>query len=126
VGDPLLHVSGAAVAGDLAGELKRAGFAVERLVLYDAVAATALSAAAAEGLSRGEFGAVLLFSPRTATTFVSLLRQAGLERAAARADALCLSPAVAAAAGGVPWRRVRVANQPSQEALLRLIGNEEP
>lgn len=126
VGDPLLHVSGGAVAGDLAGGLTRAGFAVERRVLYDAVTATALSLATAESLKRGAFDAVLLFSPRTATTFVSLLRQAGLETAAAQIDALCLSPAVAEAAGNLPWRRVRVARQPSQQALLRLIGSEEP
>jgi uroporphyrinogen-III synthase len=126
VGDPLLHISGADVAGDLAGDLARAGFAVERQVLYDAVAAPALSAETADGLRQGLFDAVLLFSPRTATTFVSLLRQAGMEQAAARMEALCLSPAVAAAARGLPWRRVRVAGRPSQEALLRLIGNEEP
>src|SRR4029077_2412720 len=49
----LLHIAGSVVAGDLAGALRDAGFAVDRAVLYDARPAVALSAATARALAAG-------------------------------------------------------------------------
>ena len=42
-GGRLLHVAGSDVAGDLAGLLREAGFAIERIVLYEARPAAAFS-----------------------------------------------------------------------------------
>ncbi|MBI4183039.1 MAG: uroporphyrinogen-III synthase [Proteobacteria bacterium] len=118
----LLHAAGAVVKGTLAAPLGEAGFEVRRVVLYDAQPAGALSPETTRALAEGRIAAVLLFSPRTAETFVSLVRGAGLEGAARGALGLCLSPAVAEAAGSLPWRELRVAERPDQEMLLALLG----
>ncbi len=117
----LLHVSGSAVAGDLAGRLGAAGFEVRRAVLYEARAAESLSPETARDLARGAIGGVMLFSPRTAKTFVTLAARAGLGEALAATEALCLSEAVAAAARALPWRAVRIAERPDQAALVAFV-----
>ena len=120
-GGPLVHAAGSHIAGDLAGALEAAGFTVRRAVLYEARAATALSAPLRDAFSAGELDAVLFFSPRSADTFVTLLTAAGLARGAASLDALCLSDPVAKAVGRVAWRRVAVAERLDQEAVLALL-----
>ena len=118
-GGALLHVSGRDVAGDLAGRLTAAGFEVRRAVLYEARTVSALSEAAVSALSRDRIDAVLLFSPRTAASFVRLSQQASL--ALDRVRALCLSPAVAQQAEAASWGAVAVAARPEFDALLALI-----
>jgi uroporphyrinogen-III synthase len=122
----LLHVAAGVVAGDLAGALRRSGFAVRRCVAYDAVPADALPEAARAALSLRTIEAVLLFSPRTAKSFVTLVRAAGLTPALGTVDAVCLSGAVAAEARAVPWRAVRVAARPETDALLDALGGDAP
>jgi len=137
----LLHVAGSVVAGDLAGLLAADGFRLRRAVLYEAIPAERLSPAAAAALAEGAFDLVLFFSPRTAETFARLVRDAAGDAAAsessdagsvesraerltagcARAEAICLSPAVAAAARRLPWRRVRIADRPDLPAMLDLV-----
>ena len=122
----LLHGAGAEVKGDLAALLAPDGFDVRRTVLYEAVPAAALSGATVTALRDGSLDAVLLFSPRSAETFVGLVRRAGVEAACARLAALCLSPAVADAAKTVAWRDVRIASRPEQSALLELLALQDP
>src|SRR5438105_9316645 len=57
----LLHVAGSDVAGDLAGELRGAGFAVERAVLYEARPAAGLSPATVHALAAGLIDFTLFF-----------------------------------------------------------------
>lgn len=127
----LLHVAGATVAGDLAGMLAQQGFTVRRLTLYDARPAHALTPATAAALTDEQpdhrLDGVLIFSPRTARSFVSLVAEAGLVPRCRTVDVYCLSPAVAEAvctspSGPVPWRSVQVAARPDQDALLSLLG----
>jgi uroporphyrinogen-III synthase len=115
---PFLHPAGSDVAGDLAGQLGAAGFAVRRAVLYHAQAATALSSEVVLALSEHLIDLALFYSPRSAETFVSLARRAGLEKACERLEILCLSKAVADAADPIMWRRVMIAPHPLQDALL--------
>lgn len=117
----LLHVAGSKVAGDLAGDLARAGFACRRHVLYQARPAESFSAAASEALARGAVDGVLLFSPRTASTFARLITDAGIAGACRRLVAYCLSRAVADAVSGLAWRDVVVARAPNQESLLNAV-----
>jgi uroporphyrinogen-III synthase len=121
----VLHAGGNAVAGDLVGALTPAGFTAERVALYEARAATALSGATMAALSRGDVDGVLLFSPRTAATFVDLVKAADLAKACGRMIAYCLSPAVAAALNGVAFADIRVAERPEQEALLAQLAPAE-
>ncbi|MGD9537665.1 MAG: uroporphyrinogen-III synthase [Alphaproteobacteria bacterium] len=117
----LVHAAGRTVAGDLKGTLEAKGFTVERLVLYDAVPVAALPAEAADALHDERCFGVLFFSPRTAETFVTLAKQAGLGDAAPHLAALCLSEAVAKAARALDWQRVVVARRPEQAALVEAL-----
>ncbi len=114
----LFHGAGSRVAGDLKGALEKAGFAVQRVVLYDARPIQALSAAARGALGEGHLDAVVFFSPRTAGTFVRLIAQNGLEAACARCHAVCLSAAVAGELAALNWAGVHVAARPERQALL--------
>jgi uroporphyrinogen-III synthase len=123
---PLFHAAGSAVAGDLAGSLDAAGFGLRREMLYEAKPADHLSPATVTTLANGGFDLVLFFSPRTAATFVTLTRAAseGVVNGCASTAAVCLSPAVAAAAGELPWREVKTAARPELAALLDLVDRE--
>ena len=120
-GGRLVHIAGSAVAGDLAGELRAAGFEVERLVLYEARPAAALSAASAQALGSGLIDFTLFFSPRTATTFVRLADRAGVTEALQHTTALSISAAADAALGGARFRNRRIAAAPNQPALLAAV-----
>ncbi|HXQ67804.1 MAG TPA: uroporphyrinogen-III synthase [Alphaproteobacteria bacterium] len=120
----LLHGAGAVVKGELAELLAADGFTLRRVVLYEAVPATALQQATRAALAAGELDAVLFFSPRTAATFVSLALAAGLAGACARLRAISLSPAVAEEAGALAWRQSLTAVRPEQSALLACLGAE--
>ncbi|MGH7015165.1 MAG: uroporphyrinogen-III synthase [Stellaceae bacterium] len=117
----LIHAAASAVAGDLAGELARAGFAIRRLRLYEAVAADRLSAEARAALAAGTVAGAVFFSPRTAETFVRLARAAGIGDRAAGVAAVVLSPAVATALGPLTWGRIEVAAMPNEAALLEAL-----
>ena len=119
----LFHAAGSAVAGDLSGLLEQAGFTVRRAVLYEAEPADQLSPSTVTALANGTFDLVLFFSPRTAATFVTLVRSAGegVTAGCRKATALCLSPAVAAAIAELPWHAVQVATRPELPALLDLV-----
>lgn len=117
----LVHVAGSAVAGDLSAALAGAGFAVDRAVLYEARKAAALSPACRAALRDGRLDGALFFSPRSAAAFVRLAEAAGLAAACRRMSALCLSQAVADAAGVVSWREINVAVRPTQADLLDLL-----
>ncbi|MCY3671143.1 MAG: uroporphyrinogen-III synthase, partial [Alphaproteobacteria bacterium] len=115
---PLLHASGEAVAGDLAGDLAEAGFRVRREVLYRARAAEAFSPALMEELGAGGLCIALFFSPRSAAVFAKLARRSGVEESCRSVHACVLSEAVGRALEGVAWREVRVAGRPDHEAMM--------
>lgn len=117
----ILHPAGTAVAGDIAGRLGAAGFAVRRIVIYEARQAEGFSGEIRMALLDGEVDLVLFFSPRTAKTFVDLAKAEGLEPACEKLEAFCLSEAVAAAADPIMWRRVMVAQTPTQDSLLATL-----
>ena len=117
----LVHVAGSNVAGDLAGLLGQAGFEYRRAQLYHARKAVALSPVAMRALEGGSLDGVVLYSPRTAESFVDLLTKAGAADLAKRLIAFCLSDAVANSAGALAWSRVVVAATPDQAALIKSV-----
>lgn len=117
----LLHVAGTALAGDLGADLARAGFVCRREVLYRARKAEGLREETAAALREGVIDGVLLYSPRTAATFVQLVRAAGLAAQCVRLHAFCLSAAVAAAVSGVRWKAVVTAAMPTEAALVAVV-----
>jgi uroporphyrinogen-III synthase len=117
----VFHGAASHLAGDLGGRLEEKGFTVRRAVLYEAVAAEALAPDLREDLAAGRIDAVLIFSPRTAETFVRLVSDADVASACRSCDAVCLSPAVADKLGPLAWRGVHVAAKPTREALLESL-----
>jgi len=109
---PVLYLSGLDTASDFSGHLERAGFAVTRVIVYEAQPATALSADAA----RAE--GVLLYSPRSARLWLDLATKHGI--AANVMMHFCLSPNIAAILPDGFARRV--AARPDEDSLLEVIG----
>jgi uroporphyrinogen-III synthase len=126
----LLHVCGSAVAGDLAGDLRARGFAVERSILYEARPIAALSLAAADAIRSGAIDFALFFSPRAAAIFARLADDAGVASCCGAMTALSISATADAALGTLPWRKRCIAERPEQRALLmaldRLLAARRP
>lgn len=110
----VLHISGAHVAGDLAGALSHAGFEADHRIAYEARAASSLPMAL-----RGPVDVVLFHSARAAETYLALGAPDSERRIAA-----CLSPAVAAVAGQTAWARLIVAPRPRENDLLKAALSE--
>ncbi|MEZ5961745.1 MAG: uroporphyrinogen-III synthase [Hyphomonadaceae bacterium] len=104
----LLHIAGDHVAGDLGGELRAAGFSVERRLAYASVAAAPLPEA-----FNGPLDIVLFHSSRAAERFIEL----GAPNAA-KLTAGCMSAAIAEAAGKTAWKRIITAPHPREDDLL--------
>jgi len=117
----LMHIAGTRVAGDLAGDLERAGFQVRREVLYQAAKQESLSADGAAALSSGSVGGVVFYSPRTAKTFKRLVEEAGLAGACRGLRGFCLSQAVADQARPLFGDGTRVAARPDGAAMMALL-----
>jgi len=118
---PLLHAAGSVHAGDLAGSLQEKGFTVRLARLYDARPTAALSASVRSALAAGEIAAGFFFSPRTARTFAEHARKAGLPVPLPGVVGYALSPAVAHELDSLLAEPARVADAPTQEALLALF-----
>lgn len=119
----LIHATGTAVAGDLAGVLGGEGFDVRRVQLYRADTATKLPDDAAEALRSGRIDVVTFFSPRTAEIFARLVRDAGLDDKLAQVTALALAPSALEIAReqGCRFKASIAADQPNEASLLEAI-----
>ncbi len=117
----LMHVAGTRVAGDLSGMLTAAGFHYRREILYEARKADSLPSAAAQAIHDRSIQGVVIYSPRTAATFVKLIRKAGLDDDCSFLSAFCLSPAVAERAAVIAWKSVIVATRSDQSAMVEAV-----
>lgn len=109
---PLLYISGNETSGDLAGVLHSAGFAVTKLVTYDALPLP-LKLSAMEIAS---CGGVLLYSKRSAKLWFENLQRLEIFP---RLSHICLSKQIMEVLPD-KWRR-RAAVEPTETALLELI-----
>ncbi len=117
----LLHIAGTKIAGDLGGCLSDADYDYRRLQLYHAARAATLSDEGLNAIRGGLVDGVILYSPRTAKSFVELMKKAGAVEYSDRMTAFCLSQAVAIKAGGLNWDQVVVADSPNQSALIKSV-----
>jgi uroporphyrinogen-III synthase len=117
----LLHVAGSKVAGNLAEMLTLTGYQYHRAQLYHASKALALSPGGLEAIENGTLNGVVLYSPRTADSFVDLLKKAGADNCAKHLHAFCLSDSVAAKVESLSWAGVIVAASPDQAALIKSV-----
>ncbi len=125
----LVHVAGTHVAGDLAGDLGKAGFDVRREVLYEARPVQRLGSETIEALQGNKYPAidgVLFFSPRTGATFAKLIDTHGLVGCIRNLTAFCLSAAVARQIEELPWREILIAKRPERSALLEILTKTAP
>ncbi len=117
----LLHLAGDELAGNLADDLEQYGFRLLQPVVYRMVPATHLDDTIAAHIQAGELDGVLLFSPRTAAIYASLISYHGLQSAVVSITHYCLSPTVArrlTPLGPVP---IAVAAAPTLDGMLDLL-----
>lgn len=120
-GASLLHLAGEDRSGDLAGDLRAKGFAVETAVVYRAVPAEELPRTAAAALTDGIDG-VLHYSRRSAEAYVSGARNSDMLARALGPVHFCLSAQVAEPLARAGAAMIRVAPRPDEAALFDLIG----
>jgi len=119
---PLLYLTGNHLAFDMQGALGERGFTVCRRIVYRSDLIPAFSNYVRDALHTGDIDAVMLMSPRAAAHFAALARTAGIAPQAAQLNYFCLSGAVADALASLGAVHIKVARQPTQEALIDLLG----
>lgn len=114
----ILHLTGTVTAGDLKASLTAAGFAARTERIYEARAAETLSGALTAELAAGLVDVATFFSPRTATLFATLIEAENLASACRSMSAVVLSAGVANALLPLAFRDIRIAAEPTAEAML--------
>jgi uroporphyrinogen-III synthase len=119
--DSVLYLRGREVARDLAPVLVAEGYEVDPIVVYASEATPQFRPPVEQKLRQASIEAAILFSPRGAANFVSLVRQAGIDYTCAGMTLIAFSPAVAAATGDMVWRLQLVPEKPTVPALLATL-----
>jgi uroporphyrinogen-III synthase len=119
-GGALFHARGADGDGPLALLLHEKGFEVLSEVLYTVEAAKLLPEAARMMLAKRALDAALFFSPRSARIFRNCVQRAAVSTAPL--IAVCISKATADGLDPLPFREMRIAPQPNQNAMLEALG----
>jgi uroporphyrinogen-III synthase len=118
-GRSLLYLAGEARGGDLEAALQSHGFTLRTVVVYRAVAVTALSPAVTAALAAGDLDGILHFSRRSAEAFVAAARAAGVLDNVMALRHYCLSAQVAA---GLPdTTGVDIPPHPTERALVERV-----
>lgn len=117
----VLHLAGEDRSGDLEEELASTGHTVAHAVVYSAVRATRLTDAAAAALANGGLDAVLVYSTRTAQSFVDAVERAGLMPMLRRVPCLGISVAALGPLIEARVRDLRAAAAPNEKALFALL-----
>jgi uroporphyrinogen-III synthase len=120
-GQTLFLPAGRGQGGALSGALRARGWRVLRRVAYQAEPVPALPEAAVTALQAGKIRWVLFFSAETARQFVRLARDAGVVETLAAIEAVSISERTAMALSPLPWRHIRTAARPNQDAMLVLL-----
>jgi len=111
---PLVHVSGADIAAEIAPE----GFEVKRVVLYEAREAETLPDSARAALEARAVDVVTFFSPRASRLFVRLVGKARLDEACRPVRAIAISPAAVQPLAALPFAATVAAERPTRQAVL--------
>ncbi len=117
----LLYLAASEPAYDLTAALEAKQFSVDEKVVYRTIAAENFSEAARVAISDGKIDAVLLMSQRTATVFLELLGQNGLEKPGRDISYLCISNSVAKILQPFNPPVIEIADHPDGEEMLALV-----
>lgn len=101
--------------------LAAAGIEVFPVETYDTLTVDYGNEAAVERLGGSPVDAVLLYSARAAAAMLALGRRPALAHLFANATLLCLSERVAAALYSLGGDKIRVSQQPTEEALFEML-----
>lgn len=119
-GARILHPCGRVRTDTLTDALRRAGFPVDALETYDTLPVDHRPEAVAALVGREPVWGALVYSASAAALFAELAAHPVLAPLLAETSVFCISARAAAALGGVACR-ARVADMPSEEALLAMI-----
>jgi uroporphyrinogen-III synthase len=117
----LLHLAGADLARDLAGELGARGFSVVTLTTYRMAPVSGLPREACEAFAAGRVEAVLHYSRRSARAFLEAVRAAGVEISALSIPHCCISDGVASVVRDAGAMQVMVAASPDEKGVLEVL-----
>ncbi|NKB51566.1 MAG: hypothetical protein GKR97_04975 [Rhizobiaceae bacterium] len=117
----LLYPAAETIAQDVAGLLLKQSISVHRWTVYRAEPVSCFSTQAQIALKNGEIDVVLLYSKRTAHTFVQLMEQNEIPMT--KLTAYVLSREISKALPDDLKNQTRCAKQPSETELLKLIGS---
>jgi uroporphyrinogen-III synthase len=113
--------AGRGQGGTLSAALRIRGWRVLRRVAYQSEPVPALPEAAVTALQAGKIRWALFFSAETAHQFVRLARDAGVAETLTAIEAVSISERTAMALSALPWRHIRIAARPNQDAMLVLL-----
>jgi uroporphyrinogen-III synthase len=120
-GARVLYLAGEDRSGDLAGDLASAGVEVATRAVYRAVALGKFPTDVREALTAGWLDGVLHFSRRSAATYIECAAAAAVTEQALAPTHYCLSPQVAEPLKAAGARAIRIADQPTEAALIGLV-----
>lgn len=125
----ILYLTGRHRAGDLVGALTTAGLNVEACVVYEAVAVDELPENARRTLLAGEIDAAMIYSPRSAEVFLSLIQAEpeyeALISALKNVVAIAISENVADRLGSDVWRSVITAPAKTSAGVIAALETVE-
>ena len=116
---PILYPAAADRSPVLEATLRAAGFLVETVVAYRMEPAAALESEVARALRSAAIDGILVYSARSAASFLALIADAGLLASLGPVTIYAISEAVAARLRATS--AVVVAASPDEDALLRLV-----
>lgn len=117
----ILHVRGIHAAGNLAGDLREAGFTAREAIGYGTVPVDALSEEAIAAIVSGSPVQVLVHSGRGAKTFLDLARRFGLHHWLGSVTVYGMSANALKPLANAGFGALVPALQPTEEALLDLL-----
>jgi len=117
----LLHLAGDQTTGSLVERLKEKGFQAERRRVYTANPVDSLPATVVEKIKGRAVDAVLFFSPRTAHIFNQVANDLDFNGGFERIQAVCLSQNVADEAAKLPWKKILVSDNPTEQSMIDLL-----
>jgi uroporphyrinogen-III synthase len=120
----ILHVCGEDTAGDIGAAVAGSGVEVERLPVYKAQFLDRIPEEVLKVLQQGGIDIVTVFSDRTAENFVKLMAENNMRTTSARLEAICISDRIAGTLRELPWRVIRVVHQPSVDAVMAALKEE--
>ena len=119
----LVHLSGKEISTDICSVLTAIGYTAERAVVYDAAIRPKPSKTTLDAIKDGKIDVALFYSARAVTIFNGWIEDAGLEGSLGAIEALVMSERIADRLGKT-WKKVKIASESHEDALLELLNRE--